>query len=350
MNIILKICSILYGIVVAVRNFLYDSSLLRSEKFDIPIICVGNLTVGGTGKTPMVEYLVEKLKSNYNIVVLSRGYKRRTKGYVVVGQTDKYINVGDEPLQIKKKFPQIKVVVCEDRNFAIHKIQSDFKDVNLIIMDDGFQHRSVLPLVNIIMVDYTRPIMEDHLLPYGQLRDSRKTMQRADYIVVTKAPKNLSFPDRRCIAEKNCMVSYQKVFFSHVSSWEIKNVFGPVQFRNEPVIAMSGIGNPLSFMGSLKEHGLNVVAHIDFDDHHMYYKADLAMMRRYLNNHPGSVIVTTEKDAVKISSSSLVEQALRNRIFYASIKVSVDAFGGSDIVTNLKKDIENAGKESYIRG
>ena len=189
--------AVLYRMVVSLRHKLFDCGLLKSKKFDIPIICIGNITVGGTGKTPMSEMLINYMARSYRVALLSRGYGRRTKGYLEVQTTSHYRDVGDEPLQIKRKFPETVVVVCEKRVDGINRLREEHPEVNLIIMDDGFQHRYVDPKINVLMVDSTRPIQSDKMLPLGTLRDLPDQIHRAHYFVVTKCPKRMQPIERR---------------------------------------------------------------------------------------------------------------------------------------------------------
>lgn len=187
----------LYKMAVLFRHQLFDWGILHSEKFDIPVICIGNITVGGTGKTPMAEMVIAYMSQMHNVALLSRGYGRRTKGYREVKTDSHYRDVGDEPLQIKLKFPGTVVVVCEKRAEGIRRIRAEHPEVDLIIMDDGFQHRYVEPKINIVMIDATRPIQHDRMLPLGTLRDLPEELHRAHYFVVTKCPEKMAPIDRR---------------------------------------------------------------------------------------------------------------------------------------------------------
>lgn len=349
---LLKIASILYGVAIKLRHKLFDANLLHTEKFDIPIICVGNITVGGTGKTPVVEMLVEHYSENYNVAILSRGYGRVTKGYRVVNVDDSYRQVGDEPLQMKRKFPEVTVVVCEKRAFAIHRIQEEFPEVDMIIMDDGFQHRYVEPLVNIIIVDYNRPIERDHLLPYGQLRDTKSSLYRAHYFIVTKCPETMKPINMR---EKiNWLVEKpsQKMYFSRMQPTQPSPVFADVEATVEhgaSVIAMSGIGDNESFSKGLKQR-YNVVATLEFDDHHSYRMNDLKLISKLLDQHPDAVIMTTEKDAVKLARSKAINADLRSKMFYEKISVRFVGDGRKELFDRINNDIKNRGNANYIKG
>lgn len=351
-DFLLKIASLIYGAAIKLRHLLFDMNILRSEKFDIPIICVGNITVGGTGKTPTVEMLVEHYSKEYNIAILSRGYGRTTKGYMVVQSTDHYLEVGDEPLQMKLKYPEVTVVVCEKRTFAIHRIQEEFPDVNMIIMDDGFQHRYVDPLINIIIEDYSRPIEYDNMLPYGQLRDIKSSLYRANYFIITKCPdtmKPINMRERRNWLIKKAS---QEIFYTRMQAEAPCPVFADVEGTVEPgakVIAMSGLGNNDSFSDAL-DLRYDVVATLEFDDHHVYRMSDLKRMMHLLENYPEAVIMTTEKDAVKLANSTSVPTELREKIFYEKISMSFEGNGRAELFERIDNDINNRDNGAYIRG
>ena len=348
----LKIASLFYGVGIKLRHFLFDMKILHSERFDIPIICVGNITVGGTGKTPTVEMLVEHYSEEKNVVVLSRGYGRATKGYRVVEVNDNYRNVGDEPLQIKRKFPNVTVVVCEKRAFAIHRIQEEFPDVEMIIMDDGFQHRYVDPLVNIVIVDYNRPVERDHLLPYGQLRDTTNSLYRAHYFIVTKCPetmKPINMREKRMwLVEKPS----QEIFFSRMQPAPACSVFAEMEgtvAHGASVIAMSGIGDNEAFNKGLAQR-YKVVDTLDLDDHHSYRMSDLKQMIQLLKKHPEAVIMTTEKDAVKLANSSAIPEELRSKLFYEKITMRFVGDSRMELFGRIDNDIKNKDNGGYIKG
>ena len=347
----MKIASLFYGVAIKLRHLLFDINILHSERFDIPIICVGNITVGGTGKTPTVEMLVEHYSEKYNVAVLSRGYGRLTKGYRVVTTEDLYYQVGDEPLQIKRKFPNVTVVVCEKRAFAIHRIQEEFPEVNMIIMDDGFQHRYVEPLINIIIVDYNRPVEHDHLLPYGQLRDTKSSLYRAHYFIVTKCPetmKPINMRERMYLVEK----ASQEMFFSRMQPTAARPVFASVEgtvSHGAKVIAMSGIGDNEAFNRGLRQR-YDVVDTIDFDDHHSYRMSDLQRIAHLLEQNPDAVIMTTEKDAVKLANSKAVPMDMQRKIFYEKISMLFVGDSRAELFARIDNDIKNKDNGKYIRG
>ena len=349
---LLKIASLFYGAAIKLRHLLFDMKVLHSERFDIPIICVGNITVGGTGKTPTVEMLVEHYSEEYNVAVLSRGYGRKTEGYRVVEENDTYRTVGDEPLQIKRKFPNIKVIVCEKRAFAIHRIKEEFPEVNMIIMDDGFQHRYVDPLVNIIIVDANRPVQHDHLLPYGQLRDTTDSLSRAHYFIVTKCPENMKPIDMRLMNKWLIEKPSQEIYFSRMQAAAPCPVFAGIEDRlqhGDTVIAMSGIGDNEAFNRGLAQR-YKVVDSLNLDDHHSYRMSDLKRMQQLLAKHPNAVIVTTEKDAVKLSHSEAIPEDLRHKLFYEKISLLFVGKSRMDLFERIDNDIKNRDNGTYIKG
>lgn len=335
--------ALLYRAGVTFRHRLFDWGFLKSEKFDIPIICIGNITVGGTGKTPMAEMLIAYLSQMHRVALLSRGYGRRTRGYVEVQLGSHYRDVGDEPLQIKLKFPDTVVVVCEKRAEGIRRIRAEHPDVDLIIMDDGFQHRYVEPKVNIVMVDATRPIQHDKMLPQGSLRDLPEQLHRAHYFVVTKCPDRMAPIDRRILRKVLIQVAYQRVYFTRFESFMPQPLYADeAAIRHlspgSRVIALSGIGNPVPFLQTLRER-YEVVAEVPLDDHHVYKVRDLKMLCDLLTKHPGSVIVTTEKDAVKMTNRSKIPAEVRGALYYMPINISFIEDSATDFLQKLEEDV-----------
>ncbi|MBQ2395047.1 MAG: tetraacyldisaccharide 4'-kinase [Alistipes sp.] len=344
MDLLKKIAACLYEVGVRFRHFLFDVGILKSEKFDIPIICVGNITVGGTGKTPSAELIIENMQRTHNVALLSRGYGRKTKGYREVTLEDSYRNVGDEPLQIKIKYPSTVVVVCENRREGIHRILREHPEVNLIVMDDGFQHRYVDPMVNVVVVDSSqKPVEQDHMLPYGRLRDIRSSLDRAHYFLVTKCSDSMSPLDRRLMLKELKRIAYQKVYFMRYETLPIRPIFPDCAAVTIPnfseVIAMSGIGNPENFIRSLRLH-YRVVGELTFDDHHVYKVRDTKDMLAMLNSHPDAYIVTTEKDAVKMFSSKKMPEAVRCRLYYIPVRMTYIEESDKDFIQNLEKDVK----------
>ena len=341
MNIFMKLLSYPYRMAISVRHLLFDCGLLKKEKFSIPIICVGNITVGGTGKTPTAEMIVGYMKEHYNVALLSRGYGRRTKGYREVQTTSSYRDVGDEPLQIKLKFPDTLVVVCEKRAEAVHRIMKEYPDVNLIVMDDGFQHRYVEARINVVIVDSTRPFYEDDFLPAGTLRDKPSSLDRAHYFIVTKCPADMQPLAQRVWRKVLHKIAYQQVYFTRVVPTEAVPLFPTHNSLHygEEVIAMSGIGNPKVFVTGAKEK-YKVRAKLNFPDHHVYSVADIERIVALLEKYPKAMLLTTEKDVVKLRRSRRVPDIMRERLFYQPLKVEFLEGSDDDFLGTLKRDLE----------
>jgi tetraacyldisaccharide 4'-kinase len=342
----------LYGAALRLRHLLFDLNIIKSVEFKIPIICVGNINIGGTGKTPTVEMLVEHYSQSYNVAVLSRGYGRVTKGYRVVQTDDYYRNVGDEPLQIKRKFPNVVVVVCEKRVEGVQRLQEEFPDVNMVIMDDGFQHRYIKPLVNIIIADANRPVYRDHLYPVGNLRDTLNSLHRAHLFVVTKCPDDIKPIYMREYHMYLIEKPSQALFFTRMQVSSPCSIFAEVDATVEPgakVIAMSGIGNNLAFQQGLATR-YDVVDTLAFDDHHAYRKSDLIEMERLLDKYPDAVIMTTEKDSVKLVNSNVIPGKVRRKLFYERISLRFLAEGRDELFARIDKEIKNMNNEKHIKG
>jgi tetraacyldisaccharide 4'-kinase len=301
MKFILLPFSFLYGLVTDIRNFLYEKGFWKEFTFDLPIINVGNLTVGGTGKTPLVEYLIRLLKNNYVLATLSRGYGRKTKGLIIASSASNAQTIGDEPYQIYQKFKdEIDVIVDENRVEAVATISVDMKDIDLIILDDAFQHRAIKPSFNLLLMDYSRPIYEDFTFPAGRLRERRHGAKRADLVIVTKCPLDLTIQKRKEI-EQNLLPYLKKnthLFFTNI-------IYGkPLNCRSEQknidfrkIVLLSGIANPKPLAKYAKQN-FEVVNHLVFSDHHDYTLEDIMKITKE-NQLDGTVILMTEKDMVK---------------------------------------------------
>ena len=343
---ILAPAALIFKAVVTLRHRLFDWGVLKSQKFDIPIICIGNITVGGTGKTPMAEMIIAYMSQTRRVALLSRGYGRRTKGYREVETSAHYRDVGDEPLQIKIKFPSTLVVVCEDRVEAIRRIRRDHPDIDLIVMDDGFQHRYVEPKVNIVMVDATRPVQDDRMLPAGTLRDLPEMLHRAHYFVVTKCPDGMKPIDRRLMHKSLVTMAYQRnrIYFTRFESFRPEPLFREaeqhVRYGSE-VIAMAGIGNPVPFLRDLAKN-YSVVDKLMFRDHHVYSRADMTVLAKLAARHPEAVILTTEKDAVKLMRGRSVPPEIRRRLYYIPINISFTEGSETDFLKKLEQDVRRS--------
>lgn len=341
LKLLLIPASWIYGWVVHLRNYLFDVGLLRREKFDIPIICVGNITVGGTGKTPMSEMIIDYMSRRHKVALLSRGYGRRTKGYIEVTPRAHYLDVGDEPLQIKLKFPETVVVVCEKRVEGIKRIRQEHPEIDLIILDDGFQHRYVEPKVNIIMIDSTRPPHEDRMLPAGSLRDDVDQLHRASYFVVTKCSEKMTPLQRRLLYNNLVTMAYQRIYYTRMEAFRPQPIFPdeatPLSLGGE-VIAMSGIGNPKPFHTSL-EKDYKLVEEVVFDDHHIYKVRDMKMLAALLDEHPSATIIVTEKDAVKLTNPKHIPTIVRQKLYFLPINISFIEDSDTDLLYRLENDV-----------
>ena len=322
----------LYGLAVDFRHKLFDLKILRSEEYDIPVICVGNITVGGTGKTPVTEYLIEHFAGRYRLAVLSRGYKRKSKGFVLADVHSSFRRIGDEPKQIKLKYPDIPVAVCEKRTEGIRRLREIHPEINLIILDDAFQHRYVEPWVNIVLMDYNRPIYRDHLMPWGRLRDRRRQLSRAHFVLVTKCPPEMNPLDMRLVRKSLELFPYQSLYFTRMKPEAPQPLF-PDQVQRpllpgHPVVVMCGIANPAPLLKSLSPR-YKVVGEQIFDDHHLYRISDLEQMLERLKSLPAETkIITTEKDAVKLTNRKKVPLEIQRRLYYLPIRVNF--VGGSE--------------------
>ncbi len=341
-TILLAFLAWIYKIAVNFRHMLFDNNILRVNKFDIPIICIGNITVGGTGKTPMTELVVEQMSSKFTVAVLSRGYGRKTKGYLEVKKNSHYRDVGDEPLQIKHKFPKVVVAVCEDRVAGINLIQKLHPSVNLIIMDDGFQHRYVDAKLNIITIDATRPVDRDEMLPLGTLRDVKESLSRAHIFVVTKCPDDMSQLDRSLMRKSLISVAYQQMFFTRYKSAAPVPLFvdecNATLTPLSKVIAVSGVANPKPFVESLKQK-YNLVDTLNFNDHHVYKIKDIRHMQSLLKQYPDVIFVITEKDSVKLRVPDKIPAEVRARLFYIPISIEFIDEPIIDFLNKLEHDV-----------
>ena len=343
-NLILWPLSVLYGIGVSIRNRLFNLGILKIREFDVPIICVGNITVGGTGKTPHTESLINELKNDYRVACLSRGYKRKTSGFVLATENSTANDIGDEPMQIKNKFPEITVAVDADRVRGIKKLMQLPEKPEVIILDDGFQHRYVKADINIMLIDYNRPIYEDHLLPLGRLRESIHAKDRANYVIVTKCPEEMNPLDRRIMRKVLIEAAYQNIYFTRMEAFRPQPVFGEAPAEGfDPgteVILMSGIGNPAQFVRGASAC-YRVVGELRFEDHHVYRVKDLKTLAGLIAQHPAAMVLTTEKDAVKLAGRGKVPAEIRSRLFYQPINISFIDDSATDFLQNLEKDVKS---------
>lgn len=325
----------LYGAAVWVRNQLFDWNILPTESFEIPVISVGNITVGGTGKTPHIEHLIRALsESSFKIAVLSRGYKRHTRGFRLVTMSSTAAEVGDEPLQIKHKFPTAVVAVDANRRRGIRKLMEQAPDIDLVLLDDAYQHRYVTPSMSILLTSYERMIYDDKLLPAGRLREPVDEKSRANIVIVTKCPETLKPIDYRLLAKHLNLYPYQSLYFTSLLYDELKAVFPAEnsrritveQLREEPdeVLLVAGIASPELFAGYIGQYTTRTRLW-NFGDHHEFSSRDLRKIEKWIasadeNGRHGYVIVT-EKDAARLLHSPKVSPLLKSRLYYLPLRI-----------------------------
>ncbi len=324
--------SFLYGMGVRFRNMLFDTGILESRSFPIPVISVGNITVGGAGKTPHVEYLIRLLCETKRVSVLSRGYKRRTKGYLLASSSSTSLELGDEPYQMYLKYGrQVHVAVSANRCEGIERLCSDpeTKDTDVILLDDAFQHRYVKPGVNILLVDYHRLIVYDKLLPAGRLREPKDGKRRADIVIVTKCPPDLRPMDFRVITKALNLYPYQKLFFTTIEYGDLIPLFSNSRSlalseitSDFEVLVLSGIASPQHLLCDIQKHTDNVIP-MTFRDHHLFTPKDIARINNTFDSLSSKrIIITTEKDAARLVGLDGLSDDVRNHIYALPIKTT----------------------------
>ena len=335
-----------YWCTLALRNRLYDKGTFKSESFDIPVISVGNISAGGTGKTPHTEMIVQTLKNYYRTAIVSRGYKRKTKGFHLVKVTDDFSECGDEPLQMKRKFPDVLVAVCKDRGEAIRKLREE-NGVNLIVLDDAFQYRKIKPSFSILLVNFNRTIQNGNLLPIGNLRDLPSQTERADIVIITKAP-DFSIYDGNHDEEKGLEVlaeqekiwrknlglrKDQPVFFSTSVFQEALPVFPALcnkrYMYSKFAVAFTGIADDSLFRSQLgATHRIDEV--LKFADHKNFSRSDIRKIEAMARRHPEAAVITTEKDSMRLKNNKHLSNELKERLFALPV--------GARIITDTKRD------------
>lgn len=294
----------LYGIGVSLRNFLYAQKLLKGVEFDRPVIAVGNLSLGGAGKTPHVEYLVRLLQDYLYVATLSRGYKRKTKGFRIAQPQDTVETLGDEPLQYYRKFPEIVVTVGENRMFAIPALMAAHPDIQTILLDDAYQHRSVRPGLNILLTQHRLPFTRDWLLPAGRLREWRSAYQRADIIIVTKCPSDLNAAEREALRREISPLPHQRLYFSEYHYDNPYPLLGGTALHwhgGMNAITLTALANA-DYLANFLEGKVARVRRMDFEDHHYYTHYDMGRLKHIFEEWQAEdkIIITTEKDATRL--------------------------------------------------
>jgi len=343
-NVLLYPFSLIYGTITGFRNFLYDTGILKQTEFRIPVICIGNITVGGTGKTPHTEYITELMQDKFKVAVLSRGYRRKSIGFRIASPSDNVKDIGDEPLQICRKFQNVTIAVDSDRVNGINSILKERPETEVILLDDGFQHRRVLPGFVVLLTDFNRLMINDHLLPYGNLRENVRNMSRADIILITKSPENLSPIQRRIIVKEINKAPYQNLYFTLFEYKEPVAVFSisagekvELNTTNNTqcgIVLLTGIANP----EPLKEHlsgYFNEIVHVPFPDHHKFSDSDIVKVTEAFHNLSAQVkyLITTEKDAVRLREFTNIAENLRSSAYYIPV--------GIKFLNNDKEEFDN---------
>ena len=353
----------LYGAAVGIRNFCFDVGLLKSQAFDVPVIAVGNITVGGTGKTPHVEYLVKMLREKFHVAVLSRGYKRKTSGYLLATNNSTMNDIGDEPMQMKSKFPDISVAVDKKRVRGIQRLTDDDEQLDVVLLDDAFQHRYVKPGINILLVDYHRLIIYDKLLPAGRLRESMKGKNRADIVIVTKCPKSLKPMEFRLITKAMNLYPYQHLFFTTLHYADLRPIFAQASnialndLKGRPVLLLTGIASPRQMQEDLAPYASNITP-LTFADHHDFSQRDVQRINDAFAQMTaeGKLIVTTEKDATRLQLAEGLSDEVRRHLYALPVDIQFiqeeQAQRFNDIITgyvqkNSRNSILVTGKEEH---
>ena len=344
-NIVYYVLSLLYGNVTEIRNRMFDKGILKSKSFDVPVISVGNLAVGGTGKTPHTEFLLQNLSNKFKMAVLSRGYRRTTKGFVLADKNSSAATIGDESFQIYSKFPNVTVAVDEKRAHGIEEILKLKTDTELIILDDAFQHRYVKPGLSILLTDYSNLYVNDSMMPYGNLREWKSNSRRADFVLVTKCPPETQNSDFKIIKQKLSLKQHQKLFFSAFEYGEIYPVFGKNGEITEidaetTVFLLTGIVKPQPMADYLLNFTEKTMPYF-FPDHHDFTPNELEEMDRHFEKIKGKkLILTTEKDAARLKSIDFLSERIKENLFALPLEVKI---------LNNEQDIFIQKIENYVR-
>ncbi|MGN0282345.1 MAG: tetraacyldisaccharide 4'-kinase, partial [Prevotella sp.] len=343
----------IYGWGVRLRNFMFEVGLLKSHSFDVPVISVGNITIGGTGKTPHVEYLVRLLRKETKVAVLSRGYKRKTKGFIIADEKATARTIGDEPMQMKRKFNDIVVAVDRKRVNGIRKLTdgSTVKDIDVILLDDAFQHRYVKPGINILLVDYHRLIIYDKLLPAGRLREPLNGKNRADIVIVTKCPKDLKPMEFRVIRKAMDLYPYQHLYFTTLVYDDLQPIYGGKERTLSSIddkmniLLLTGIASPKQMAFDMRPYTQNI-HQLSFSDHHTFSKGDVELINTTFASLPEpKIIVTTEKDTTRILETEGLSEAVKRNIYALPVRIKFmekqDNFN-ENIIGYVRKNSRNS--------
>ena len=338
--------SLLYGLGISLRNFFYKKGILKGVEFDIPLISVGNLSIGGAGKTPHIEYLIRLLKDYLNVATISRGYKRKTKGFLIVKPNHNANAVGDEPLQFARKFQDILVTVSESRTFAVPQILMEQPESQVILLDDAFQHLSINPGLNILLTEFSYPFTKDYLLPSGRLREWRSAYRRADIIIVSKCPSQITKSDKNSFIEEINPLSRQRIYFSYYKYDQPYFLLSPNYRLNLSqdldVVLISAIARADYLVEYLEKH-VNSIQALEYEDHHYFTKFDVSQLKNTFSNidSPKKIILTTEKDAMRLElhQQFIVENKLP--VYVLPVKVAFHFDEGEVFDNDIKQFLLN---------
>ena len=315
--------SLIYGLITSIRNKLYDWGVFKSTKFELPIICIGNLVVGGSGKTPTTEYLVELL-SDYKIAILSRGYGRKTKGFILADDEATAETIGDEPMQYYQKFDQVTVAVCEDRVKGINMLKADH---DLILMDDAYQHRAVKAGFNILLFEFEKVLKRQYLLPAGNLREALSNYDRANAVLITKSPSPVNIVDQIEIRRKIDLTLEQRISFSSIKYGQATHLFSresKADLTGNEIFLLTGIANPKPLFKYVEVYASRVHSY-EYPDHYVFKREDLERLVRDFKSNPAKekIIITTEKDSQRLLGDNLRDLLLNLPIFYLPIAITL---------------------------
>ncbi|MCC8118918.1 MAG: tetraacyldisaccharide 4'-kinase [Bacteroidales bacterium] len=351
----------IYGAVTFVRNWMFEAHILKQKEFPVPVVVVGNLAAGGTGKTPMVDYIVDNLRHSCHLGVVSRGYKRSTHGFVMATKRSTPIDIGDEPYMLYHKYDgEVPVAVCEDRVAGITELLKIDPQINLVLLDDAFQHRYVKPTVTILLTEYNLPFFEDSLLPYGRLRESKRGARRADIIVATKCPARPSPLDLHIFKENLDLVACQQLFFSRVLYGKLMPAFPDEAPQIAPsldwlgeddrLLCVAGIGNPRPFVKFVKHFKPKVRVNI-YPDHHNFTRKDMATLQQRFETMEArhKFLITTEKDAVRMANCPYFPHALKAKTYYLPIKVDFMRDENQPFIESILKLIKDHRAQQGLR-
>lgn len=333
LGIILFPLSIVYGTIIRLRNWLFDVGFFKQQSFPFPVICIGNLTVGGTGKTPHTEYVIDFLQDQEPIAVLSRGYGRITKGFIKANDASSPHTIGDEPYQMFRKFSNVVFAVDEKRTRGLKLLKEAMPALKAVILDDAFQHRYVQPGLSILLIDYNRPIFNDYMLPFGDLRDNINQLHRADIVIITKVPEAITPIEKRIWIKNLNLYPYQQLFFSNFAYSKLFPVWDGAKKEVEPeiisdsgthVLLVTGIANPGPLKSYLEKQNIKIHL-LQFSDHHSYSIKDIEKIQTAFDSikKRKKIIITTEKDAVKIRQINDIPRGLKEKMYYIGIKVKI---------------------------